>query len=418
MKIFKFGGASVKNAEAVKNLAEIVSLYKSDGLVLVISAMGKTTNALEKIIEARWNKEEISQEHLGQLFNFHEEIIGQLFSENHVFFKEYADLKTRIQNAVNLPVTDNYDFEYDRIVHYGEVLSTKIVSAFLKDIEIENQWLDARKLIRTNNNYREAEVNWETTEALLKAALGESGVYITQGFIGHTDDGYVTTLGREGSDFSAAIIAWAIDAESVSIWKDVLGMLNADPKYFDEVEKLDKISYREALELSYYGASVIHPKTIKPLRNKEIPLYVRSFVDVNEKGTIIQTSDENDTKIPSFIFKVNQVLISISTRDFSFVVEENLEDIFGIFNRHKVRINLMQNSALNFSVCANHDPHRIPRLIEELKSKYRVLYNEDMELVTVRHYNDATIDRVSVNKKILVKQMSRRTARMVMKDQN
>ncbi len=416
MKIFKFGGASVKSAKAVRNLANILSNFKDENLVLVISAMGKTTNAMEQIIEARWKKQELTQDHLDQLFLFHEEIIQDLFESGHDFFQDYNAYKAKIKDAVLLPVTDNYDFEYDRIVHYGELLSTKIVSAFLNKEGIGNTWLDARKIIRTNNNYREAKVSWEITSKLVNEYISNDGIFIIQGFIGHTDDGYITTLGREGSDFTAGIVAWCLNAESVSIWKDVPGMLNADPKYFDEVEKLDKISYREALELSYYGASVIHPKTIKPLRNKEIPLYVRSFKDINEKGTVIQTSDENDTKIPSFIFKVNQVLISISTRDFSFVVEENLEDIFGIFNRHKVRINLMQNSALNFSVCTNGDPHRIPGLIEELKSKYRVLYNEGMELVTIRHYNDETIERVTINKKILVRQKSRRTARMVMQD--
>lgn len=416
MKIFKFGGASVKNANAVKNLYEIVKSYKDEKLVLVISAMGKTTNAAEKIIGARWNKEKNIDKLLQPIFDYHDEIVSDLFNKNDPFFKIYSEQKSRIKAAIELPLTENYDFEYDRIVYFGEILSTRIVSAFLNSQELNNTWLDARKLIRTNNNYREGNVLWEETKELVSSAFKDVSIGIVQGFIGATSDGYVTTLGREGSDFSAAIMAWCLDAESVSIWKDVPGMLNADPKYFPDAEKLDQISYREALELSYYGASVIHPKTIKPLRNKGIPLYVRSFLDVNETGSVIHASDENDTIKPSYIFKKDQVLISISTKDLSFVVEENLENIFGIFNRHKVRINLMQNSAINFTVCSDSDPHRIGGLIKELSEKYRVLYNEGMELLTVRHYNEDTIERVIKGKKILVDQRSRVTARMVVKD--
>ncbi|MEM7161923.1 MAG: aspartate kinase [Bacteroidota bacterium] len=417
MKVFKFGGASVKDAKAIKNLLEIVSHFKGEDLVMVISAMGKTTNALEKIIALRWEGKDVSLDSLNELFDYHDAIVKELFHEGQNFYAEFDRLKSRILRAVQLPVTENYDFEYDRIIHFGEILSTTIVSNFLNDNAIENNWLDARKIIRTNNNYREAKVDWETSASLVKEHI-LSGKYVIQGFIGHTSEGYITTLGREGSDFTAGILAYCLDAESVSIWKDVPGMLNADPKYFDEVEKLEKISYREALELSYYGASVIHPKTIKPLRNKNIPLYVRSFLNINEEGTVIQESSANDTKIPSFIFKVDQVLISISTRDFSFVVEENLEEIFGMFNRHKVKINMMQNSALNFSVCSDNDPRRMPALIDELKSKFSILYNEGMELVTIRHYNSETIERVTLNKRILVRQLSRRTARMVMADLN
>ena len=416
MKIFKFGGASIKSAKAVKNLVEIVRSFKDEKLVLVISAMGKTTNATESLIEARWEGKSGLQDLLQPIFEYHQEIIDGLFDKSDGIVSEFEGLKEKIKKAVELPVTQNYDFEYDRTVHFGEILSSKIVSAFLEKSGISNQWLDARKIIRTNNNYREGRVQWDVTKKLTIEAIKDTNVSVIQGFIGHTDDGYVTTLGREGSDFSAAIMAWCLDAESVSIWKDVPGMLNADPKDFPDARKLEKISYREALELSYYGASVIHPKTIKPLRNKEIPLYIRSFLDVSQKGTTIQASDEFDTHIPSYIFKKNQVLISISTRDFSFVVEEHLEDIFGIFNKHKVRINLMQNSALNFTVCSDADPHRIGGLMEELKTGYRVLFNDEIELLTIRHYNDETIEKVTKNKKILVDQRSRITARMVVKD--
>lgn len=414
MKIFKFGGASVKDADAVKNLHSILKRY-DEPMVVVISAMGKTTNAMEEIVEACWE----GKRHAGLtdlIYDFHKGIMADLFNDDHPFYEEFEALFADFLKAIELPVTQNYDFEYDRIVHYGEIFSTKIISHFLSDHGIENRWLDARKIIRTNDNYREGRVDWETTEKLVRNAFKNGHIGIVQGFIGHTPEGYVTTLGREGSDFTAAILAWCLEGESVTIWKDVEGVLNADPKYFDEAVKLERISYREALELSYYGASVIHPKTIKPLRNKSIPLYVRSFMEVEKEGTTIHESDEHDTLLPSFIFKHDQALISMSTLDFSFVVEEHLEEIFGIFNKHKVRINMMQNSALNFSVCSDNDPHRFKGLIEELQSKFKVLYNPDVELVTIRHYDEPTIEKVIDGKKVLVDQRSRVTARMVVKD--
>ena len=415
MKIFKFGGASVKDADAVKNLHSILKRY-DEPLVIVISAMGKTTNAMEEIVEACWE----GKRHVGltdPIYDFHKNIMTDLFNDDHPFYDEFEELFAAFLKAIELPVTQNYDFEYDRIVHYGEVFSTKIVSNFLIDHGIDNKWLDARKIIRTNNNYREGRVDWETTEVLVKNAFKDCPIGIIQGFIGHTPEGYVTTLGREGSDFTAAILAWCLEGESVTIWKDVEGVLNADPKYYNDTVRLEKISYREALELSYYGASVIHPKTIKPLRNKSIPLYVRSFVEVEKEGTTIHESDKHDTLLPSFIFKHDQALISMSTLDFSFVVEEHLEEIFGIFNKHKVRINMMQNSALNFSVCSDNDPHRFEGLIEELSGKFKVLYNPDVELVTIRHYDDPTIEKVIQGREVLVDQRSRVTARMVVKDQ-
>ncbi|NND76870.1 MAG: aspartate kinase [Flavobacteriales bacterium] len=413
MKIFKFGGASVKSAEAVKNMLKILGSFKGERLVLVISAMGKTTNAIEQLIEARWEGKEGFADLLNPIFEYHQEIIDGLFKKDDAFHEEFDAIKNRMIKAIHLPVTQNYDFEYDRIAYFGEIISTKIVSEFLFRSGKKNKWLEALKLIKTNNNYREASVHWEVTKDLVSNAMKNCELAVIQGFIGHTEDGYVTTLGREGSDFTAAIMAWCLDAENVIIWKDVPGILNADPKYFPEAQKLEKISYREALELSYYGASVIHPKTIKPLQNKEIPLYVRSFLDLNGSGTLVQKSDENDAHIPSYIFKKNQVLISISTRDFSFVIEEHLEDIFGIYNRHKVRINLMQNSALNFTICSDADPHRVGGLIEELKRDYRVLFNEGLELLTIRHYNDEVLNKMTRGKDILVDQRSRVTARMV-----
>jgi len=423
MKVFKFGGASVKDPEAVRNVKTVLDLFPTDDLVVVISAMGKTTNALENLIAAHMESETKRNEVLAQIVGFHEEILAELFpNQGHSIHDTVNNLIKEVQHILDNEPTDNYDFIYDQIVSFGEVISTSIVSAFLQDNGMDNSWLDARELVRTDNNYREGKVDWKITEEKISNSIGQafnSGsrkVIITQGFLGHTSAGLTTTLGREGSDFTAGIFAYCLNAQDVTIWKDVPGMLNADPKWFSDTEKLDKISYKEAIELAYYGASVIHPKTIKPLQNKEIPLYVKSFIDPKSEGTIIQTSTEKDTLIPSFIFKMNQFLISVSPKDFSFIAEHNLSDIFNCFHEHKVKINLMQNSAISFSACVGGDEDRILSLIEELSKNYTVKYNDGLELVTIRHYDQATIDRVSVNKNQLVTQRSRQTARIVMKD--
>ena len=294
------------------------------------------------------------------------------------------------------------------------------MSAFLNENGIDNNWLDARKLIRTDNTYREGKIDWSTTNKNIKSALSVSQnstktIYVTQGFIGHTAEGLTTTLGREGSDFTAGIFAYCMDAKDVTIWKDVPGMLNADPKWFEDTEKLDEISYKEAIELAYYGASVIHPKTIKPLQNKQIPLFVKSFLQPENEGTIIQASNRSDRLVTSYIFKRKQVLLSISPKDFSFIVEHNLRDIFNTFHEHRVKINLMQNSAISFSACAGGDRFRIDALIEDLSRSFSVKYNNQVELLTIRHYDQDTIDRLTEGKEVLVIQRSRQTARIVMK---
>ena len=313
-----------------------------------------------------------------------------------------------------------FDYAYDQLVSYGEILSTKILHAYL-DMELDVSWVDARTAIRTDSTWREGKINWAITEKQVNAQIGEllrsesSRIVLTQGFIAGDENQNTTTLGREGSDFSAAVLAYCLDAENVTIWKDVPGVLNADPKWFDDTIKLDQISYREAIELSYYGATIIHPKTIKPLENKKIPLFAKSFVEPGSEGTMIQSSQAHDTEIASFIFKVEQILISITPRDFSFIVEENLGHIFSVFAKRRVKIHLMQNSALNFSVCVDMDSKKIPGLIEELKSEYQVKYNEDVELATIRHYDELTIKRITQDKSILVDQRTRQTVRMVLK---
>jgi len=420
MRIFKFGGASVKDPNAVRNVKRVLDLFPEEELVVVISAMGKTTNALESLIAAHIEQTGQKQAILNDIRSFHHEILSDLFSSSdHAIHSETENCLNEIEKILNEEPMDHYDFIYDQVVSFGEILSTKIVSAFLQDQGVENVWLDARKLVCTDNTYREAKVNWNVTQERINSAISQSEgnkkIHLTQGFIGHTSEGLTTTLGREGSDFTAGIFAYCLDAEDVTIWKDVPGMLNADPKWFEETEKLDEISYREAIELAYYGASVIHPKTIKPLQNKQIPLLVKSFLDPESEGTIIQASNRSDGLITSYIFKRDQILISISPKDFSFIVEHNLRDIFNAFHEHRVKINLMQNSAISFSACAGGDQVRIDALINDLSADFAVKYNSGVELLTIRHYDQETIDRLTGGKEILVIQRSRQTARVVMK---
>ena len=422
MKVFKFGGASVKDASAVKNVAHILSLYKREKVTVVISAMGKTTNATEAIVDALWNKEKSKFEDLvEERKNFHLQIMDELFvGKENLIYDEIATLFIQLKEKTNHPVSFNYNFEYDQIVSLGEIASTKIVTAYLQQENINAKWVDARKIIRTNNTYREGNVDWEITNNLIQEnfikSFENNDIQITQGFIGHTSEGFTTTLGREGSDYTAGIFAYCINAESVTIWKDVPGMLNADPKWFDNTIKLDKISFKEAIELSYYGATVIHPKTIKPLQNKGIPLYVKSFIQPKAEGTVIQESTKFDSLIPSFIFKMNQLYLSITPKDFSFIVEENLSDIFKRLSRLNAKINLMQNSALSFSVVLDQDKIDINALLEEFQSTYKIKYQEGLELVTIRHYDTPTLERVLQGKKVLIEQKSENTVRVLMKN--
>ena len=421
MNVFKFGGASVKDANAVKNVGEVIQLHQDD-LVIVISAMGKTTNALETVVNSYLNKDGKAEENLQVVKDFHASILNDLFEDKkHPIFNEVHNTFVEIEWEIEEEAVREYDYVYDQIVSIGEVLSTKIVSAYLNLIGINNKWQDVRNLIQSDNTHRNANVNWNLTEQLIQKDIvpqfssEEQTILITQGFIASSSELFTTTLGREGSDFSAGILAYCLNAESVTIWKDVPGMLNADPKWFDDTIKLDNISYLEAVELAYYGASVIHPKTIKPLQNKNIPLNVKSFVSPKNIGTLINNETKQDSLVPSFIFKMNQVLISISAKDYSFVMEDSLSHIFGVFSELGVKINLMQNSAISFSACVDFDKQKTMKLIDELKKNYKILYNDNLELVTIRHYDQSTIDRVTTNKEILVEQKSRNTARFIVK---
>lgn len=420
MKVFKFGGASVKDAEAVKNVATILKQYPDQNIVVVLSAMGKTTNALERLTNAYFFSEENKKGEtenaatiLEEIKKYHFDIIEQLFPDkNHSIYNEINNAFVELDWAIEEPPTHSYDHEYDQIVSIGEIVSTKIVNAYLNQAGIKSKWQDVRDFIQTDNTYRQGNVDWELTQRLSQTLATSEGITVTQGFIGGTSENFTTTLGREGSDYTAAIIAFTSNAESVTIWKDVPGVLNADPKWFAETKKIEHLSYHDAIELAYYGATVIHPKTIKPLQNKKIPLYVKSFLNPKEAGTIIN-EDQSSLPLPCFIFKVDQVLISISPKDFSFIVEENFSAIYKLFAEKQVKINMMQNSAISFSVCIDNDANKLPDLIKTLQKEYRVLYNQNLELITIRYYDQATIDRVTVDKKVLLEVKSRYTVQLV-----
>lgn len=420
MKVFKFGGASVKDAAAVQNVADILQLYDGEKLAVVISAMGKTTNAMEQIAQAYWYRDKPTYKaRVEERRQFHLAIMNDLFNDANapIYTEVNTEFDQLLAHFEDL-VSENFDFEYDQIVSLGEIVSTKIIAAYLNTRNLSCRWADARTLIHTDRKFREAEVDWEVStthfEERFLPEFDSHAIQVTQGFIGSNDNS-TTTLGREGSDFTAGIIAYCCNAESVTIWKDVPGMLNADPKWFDNTVKLDQISFREAIELSYYGASVIHPKTVKPLQNKNIPLHVKSFVNPKAEGTVIQESMSKDHLIPSFIFKMDQVLFSFTPKDFSFIVEENLSDIFDRLAKANAKINLMQNSALSFSILVDAAKVNIPQMLELFEDSYQVKFNEDLELVTIRHYDQATIDRVTVDKDILLQQKTRETARLIVK---
>ena len=421
MQVFKFGGASVKDAEGVKNVAEVLKQFPNQKIAVVVSAMGKTTNSLERLAKAFFYKTENAEIILEEIKKYHLDICHHLFANSsHPIFIELENTFVELYWAIEDEPTHSFDFEYDQIVSMGEVISTKIISAYLNDVGLQNKWIDARGLIQTDNTYREGKVDFELTETLIKRDLlpvfNSFNSIVTQGFIGGTSENFTTTLGREGSDYTASILAYCLNADNVTIWKDVPGVLNADPKWFSHTKKIDQLSYHDAIELTYYGASVIHPKTIKPLQNKNIPLFVKSFLQPKDEGTVIKDGEKR-LNIPSYIFKIDQVLISIQPKDFSFIAEDNLSDIFEVFAKHGVKINLMQLSAISFSVCCDNDESKVQNLVKELQSQFKILYNSGLELMTVRYYTQETIDTLTSQKIILLEQRSRYTVQMVMRNE-
>lgn len=417
MKVFKFGGASVKNAESLKNVAHIIRQYP-ERLFVVVSAMDKTTNRLEAVVRYLLARDISSFEaSVWEIEQFHQKVVEALkLKHSASLVSAIAAIFEGIRRRYHMPISEHFGFEYDQIVSLGEVLSSKILAAVIADESMEVQWMDARQLIRTDNHYKEGNVQWDKTAQKIQEAVAqfsEKKIFVTQGFIGHTSEGFTTTLGREGSDYSAAIVAYALSAQDVTIWKDVPGMLNADPKYFKNTQLLTAISYKEAIELAYFGASVIHPKTIKPLQNKEIKLFIKSFIDPQSEGTVIHKDQNFDQLIPSYIVKKNQILVTISANDFSFINEDALAKVFERFYSNAIKINLMQNSALNFSTLVDADKVDINALIDLFKPEFSCRYNEHVELLTVRHYTKEILEELLSDKIILLEQRSRQTARFV-----
>ena len=422
MHVYKFGGASIKDANNIKNVTKIIQLHQSEIGWIVISALGKTTNVLEQIINEYVNKNEHFKITIADLIESHLLICNELFDE-----ETYAIMRNKLhllKDAILKFLTQNtsttYTFIYDQIIPYGELLSTIIISEYLNKLNIKNTWIDARDIICTDTNYTEAKVNFELTAPKLSSANNEKGIKLTQGFIARNQENHTTTLGREGSDYTAAVIAYCLNAEKMVIWKDVPAVLNADPRLFKDAIAIPKLSYKVAIEMTFYGAQVIHPKTIKPLQNKKIPLHVRSFIDLDANGTIIGDFDETDfiQYPPIIVYKTNQVLISISVKDFSFIAEENLSNIFKLFSKYGLRMNMTHSGAISFNVVVENKTERIKALVNDLKSDYIVKYNESLELLTIKHYTNDKIDSLTKNKTILLTHKTRSTIQILMRDTN
>ncbi|MDP4206457.1 MAG: aspartate kinase, partial [Bacteroidota bacterium] len=415
-KIFKFGGASVKNAEGVKNLANILKKHAGKTIV-VVSAMGKTTNALEEVARQYFSGDGNIPETIDQIRKTHLDICSSLFDFNDRIFQDLEAIFQKLENKIREEHSLDYDFEYDQIVSLGELISTKIVNAYLCKEGIASKWIDIRNYLRTDDTFREALIDWELSGELIPKAFtfSDVDVYITQGFIGSTISNLTTTLGREGSDYTAAILANLLNAECVVIWKDVPGILNADPQYFEATQKLEEISYQEAIELSYSGAKVIHPKTIKPLENKRIPLYVNSFIDPDANGTVIHYINHKMELVPVFIMKKNQVLLTITPKDFSFVMEDSLSKIFGLLASLRIKANIVQHSALNFSIAIDMPERGVEPLVKKIEKEFDIRYNTDLDLITIRHYDEEAIDKITNERNIFVEQKTRTTARFLVR---
>jgi aspartate kinase len=418
INVFKFGGASVKDADGIRNLTKIIELNRDKRILVVVSAMGKTTNALEELTKAYVEGQADRDNLFSSIKRYHEDIIRQLFQDqNHPIVDEIANTFVEIDWILEEDPQDEYDFIYDQIVSMGELISSRIVNAYLNYAGIKSKWLDARSYIHTDNSYREGVVNWTKTKKSIEEQIPElltDQIAVTQGFIGGTSENFTTTLGREGSDYTAAIFASCLGAEAVTIWKDVPGVLNADPKLFQNTFKYDELSYREALEMTFYGATVIHPKTIKPLQNAKIPLIVKPFMAPTEQGTCIKESDILVSQ-PAIIVKSNQVLMTISTQDLSFITEDHLCDLYGIFAAQHIKINMMQLSAISYSACFDADERRFAKLMSILKDKFIVRYNTGLQLVTIRHFNKEVINEVTDGKAVILEQISRHTAQIILK---
>ncbi len=415
MKVYKFGGASVKNAEAVKNVGNIIQ-NEQENLVVVISAMGKMTNLLEMLVKSYFEKSQKKWEVFQEFKNYHEEIVKELFGGKEMP-AAISDLFNELQLKLKKSPSLDYNFEYDQIICFGELVSTSIVSEYLNDSEIKNQWIDVRNCLRTDDLYRDATVDWEWTEELVKETFTfeQENRYITQGFIGSTTANLTTSLGREGSDFTAAILANVLNAESVTFWKDVPGVLSADPKKMDGSVQINELSYREAVEMTHSGAQIIHPKTMKPLHNKNIPLQVKSFLSPGDTGTLIHTIDHKIAHPPIFILKENLVLITLTSKDFSFISIEDIDRVVNFLIENRVKVTLMQQSAIDLNLVLDAPETDLQEIFEELKPFYTIRYNTGLTLITIRHYTEEVLDWMVKEKDIYLEQHSRLTARMLVK---
>ncbi|GGK39785.1 MULTISPECIES: aspartate kinase [Flavobacteriaceae] len=413
MKVYKFGGASVKDAESIRNVVRVLKHEGFENTLIIISAMGKMTNAFEKVVHAYYHKSEDLRAEIEVVRDFHIDLVENLFEEKQPILVEIELLFGQLSGFLAKNKTTDYNFIYDQVVGYGELLSTKIISSYLNIAGITNNWIDVRDFIKTDSTYRNASVNWQQTCDNIKT-LDTHNLYITQGFLGSNSKSKSTTLGREGSDYSAAIFAFCLNAESVTIWKDVDGVLNADPRYFEKTILLKQISYSEAIEMAFYGASVIHPKTLKPLENKKIPLNVRSFYNLENNGSTVSKGQHLSPEIPCFILKREQILVSISALDFSFMVEHNLSDIFRILHDCKLKVNLIQNSALSFSVCLEDKFNNFDAFLLKITPKYNVTFVNNVSLYTIRHANQNAINLVEKKGTVLLKQATKGTVQLIM----
>lgn len=421
IKVFKFGGASVKDADGIKNVVSILERFKAEKIVIIVSAMGKTTNALELVVGAHFNRTGEAYKLLNEIKKNHYDLIDQLFEKGHEVYDEVNDLfNAQVEWVLEEEPHENYDFLYDQIVSVGELVSTKIVASYLNKRGLPTHWLDARDVILTDDIYREGWVQWDETQEnanrKVKPLLEKPGFILTQGFIGTTKENFTTTLGREGSDYTAAIFSFCLDAESMTIWKDVPGVLNADPRLFNNTVKLDRLSYKEAIEMTYYGAKVIHPKTIKPLQNKNIPLYVKSFIKPEDEGTYI--GGDVDDLYPSIItVEKNQTMLQISTKDFSFVAEHHLSDMFQAIADLRLQVNMMQNSAISFSVCVTdlEIDDKVDRFINRIQKDFKVIADRNLEIIAVRHPQENIVANLLKGKMVLMEERVKETLQFVVK---
>ncbi|XOD67368.1 MAG: aspartate kinase [Flavobacteriales bacterium Tduv] len=413
-RVYKFGGASIKDAESIRNVAHVLKVAGFERTLMIVSAIGKTTNALEEVVE-RYFAQDATDARIGEISLRHLEISVELFPSDHGVFREVEVFFENMRAFLRRNKSLKYDFVYDQVVACGELISTRIVSEYLNLIGIQNTWIDVRDYIKTDSSYREARVDWEETANHIRT-LDKTKFYITQGFLGSDPNCFTTTLGREGSDYTAAIFSYCLNAEQQTIWKDVPGVLNADPRYFSDAKLLHNIPYEEAIELAYYGASVIHPKTLHPLQEKGIPLYVRSFLQPDQPGTAVTHRASIEPLLPCYIVKKDQVLLSFSSRDFSFIAEKDLSELFQSLVAHLMKVTLIQSSAISFSVCVNDKLDQLDLLVEKLGSRYKIKVSKGVSLYTIRHYNETVVSKFTEDKMILLQQLTVDTAQWIVKE--